>query len=319
MKTSILTIALIAALVVLAGCGQKQETNDATKTFIGGTEGLAMSFEPGFPPEEAFDSSNSPFDIDIKMKNNGEYTVKAANVEARIVGPYAPDFGKTEADFVKVGSEDITAMTKSTEGQVMEGGETHIQFTGLNYKQTLSGNELFNYRADVCYTYGTEAVTRICVLKDLLRTTESNICIVNEDKEVKNSGAPVQITKVTESRYGTQDIGITLDIANIGTGEIFQRTKKCDATQLRDKNKVWVEIDTGLADVATCSGLKDESGNIANGNKGYVTLNPETKQTRITCVQKAVSQQDFTKTINFKLEYDYYQTMPWNLLIKHLS
>jgi len=319
MKNSILTAVMIAALVMLAGCGQQKEQSDDTKTFIGGTEGLAMSFEPGFPPAEVFDSGNSPFDVDIKLKNNGEYTVKAANVEARIVGPYPPEFSKTDADFVKTGSEDIIAKTKSTEGQVMDGGETHIQFKGLNYKETLKGNELFNYRADVCYTYGTEAITRICVLKDLLRTTESNICKVNEDKEVKNSGAPVQITKITESRYGTQDIGITLDIQNLGTGEIFQRMKKCDSAQLRDKNKVWVEIDTGLTEPATCTGLKDESGNIANGNKGYVTLNPETGQTRITCVQKAVSQQDFMKTINFKLEYDYYQTMPWTLLMKHLG
>jgi len=319
MKKTIITALLITAIMLISGCGQQKETTDATKTFIGGTEGLAMSLEPGFPPTEVFDNGNSPFDVDVKLKNNGEYTVKAASVEARIVGPYPQDFGKTDADFKKTGTEDILAKTKSTEGQVMDGGESHIIFTSLSYKNALKGNELNPYRTDVCYTYGTEAVTQICVLKDLLRTTESNICKVNEDKVVKNSGAPVQITKITESRYGTQDIGITLDIANLGTGEVYQKAKKCDAAQLRDKNKVWVKIDTGLTDQPTCSGLKDDAGNVVNGNEGYVTLNPDTKTTRLTCVQKATSQQDFAKTINFNLEYDYYQTLGWQLLIKHLG
>ncbi len=319
MKKAISLTFLLASLMLLAGCGEQEVTTDATKTFIGGTTGLVMSFEPGFPPEEVFDAGNSPFDIDIKLKNEGEYTVASGDVEARIVGPYAPDFGVSENDLVKSSAESILAKSTSTEGQVIEGGESHIIFTNLNYGQELSGNELNNYRADICYTYGTEAVTQICVLKDLLRTTSSNICNVNEEKEVRNSGAPVQITKITESRYGTQDIGITLDIANIGVGEVYQKQMKCDATQLKEKNKVWVEIDSGLETQPTCSGLKDEAGSTISGNAGYVTLSPDTKTTRLTCVQKATTQQDFIKTVNFNLEYDYYETKDWQLLIKHLG
>jgi hypothetical protein len=318
MKFKICLIISVIALFLLAGCQQKTE-DTGLKTFIGGTNGLLMSLEPDFPPAEVFDSSNSPFDVDVRLVNDGEHSVNGSNVEVRLIGLYPPDFGKADADLVKQGSETVYAKTKSSEGQVIDGGISHVIFNGLAYKPVLKGNELNNYRVDLCYNYGTEAVTQICVLKDILRTTESAICKINEEKQVRNSGAPVQVTKVVESRSGASDIGLTIDVANLGTGDVFQKIKKCDESQIKDKNKVWIEVNTGLNVTPECSGLKDESGNAVRTNKGYVSLDPATKTGRINCIQKAQTGQDFVKTINFVLDYDYLQKQDWQLLVKHLG
>lgn len=315
-------VVLLVACVFLFGCNGGDDTGPGVgeqAAFIGGNDGLSMSLEPGFPPAEVFDQGQSSFDVDVKLVNNGEADVAASDIQVKLVGVYAPDFGKTEADLVKTGVEPVPAKYKTPEGQVIDGGSTNIIFDNLVYGAALTGNQLNNYRTDLCYTYHTDAVSRVCVLADLLKSGPDAFCQINEDKAVSNSGAPVQVTKLTENRRGEGGIGIVFEVSNVGTGDVYKKGTKCDLTSIRDKNKVYVKLNTGITPAPTCTGLRDENNVVVDGSEGYVTLAADTKKATISCTQTVTSATDFEKTIDFDLDYDYYEKLDWQLLIKHLA
>lgn len=307
---------ILVLLVLLVGCGQSDEVSIA-ETFIGGSEGLELNLQSGSPPTEVFDGGNTIFDINVKIENMGETEVKAEDVQVKLVGLYAPDFGKTETEFILNAQEAITPKVKTLEGSVLDGGATNVIFTNLNYAELLSGDQLFEPRLDICYKYDTKAVSKICVLQDLLRESETSYCRVSEAKDVQNSAAPVAVTKVTESRSGTDKIALTLEVSNVGTGKVYKQTTQC-SKDFRDKNKVYVTVDTGVETPATCTGLRDEIGNAVQSNVGYVILGDDGKAT-ITCTQEVTTQTDFEKIINLKLDYDYEQEQPFQVLVKHLG
>ena len=307
---------MIILLVVLVGCG-KQESTSITGTFIGGTQGVQTSLQTGSPPTEVFDKGNTAFDIDLKIQNVGESEIKAQDMQVKLIGLYPQDFGKTEADFTLTTQESITPKIKTPEGSVIEGGITNLIFSNLNFKEELAGDQLFNPRLDICYKYNTRTVSKVCVLRDLLRESETSFCKVSEQKEIQNSGAPLQITKVVESRSGTDKVALTIDIANVGTGNVFRQNNKC-AQDTKDKNRVYITVDTGVTPGAICSGLRDEAGNTVQSNQGYITLD-ETGKATVTCTQQVTTNTDFEKIVNLRLDYNYEQAQPFQLSVKHLS
>ncbi len=295
-------------LLVLAGC-EKEESTSATTPFLEGTTSLLMSFLEDAPPQEVYDGGVFPFDIVVKLNNEGESDVLAQDVQVKISGLNPTDFNKQPSDLVKHPDDDLTRTYKDSEGNLVEGTITYVSFEGFNYKGKIGGNLQFPIRADVCYKYNTKTISKICVKKDLTDTSEDSLCIVPEEKQVFNSRAPLQITSLKESVRGGELIGFVFKIEHKGNGGIFQQNSICDTTGITYENKVWVNVNTGM-DGAKCTGLTD-----GTDTSGYVTV--YSGERTITCTQPAESEIDYEKEVEIILTYDYKEDISTQLLLKH--
>ncbi len=314
MKKAIILILVVISLLTMAqecDTGNSGGDRDKINPYVGGQAGLSIQFGDGAPPDEVFDRGQYPFDIDVKLLNVGESDIRRENVKVTITGLNPNDFNKPESFFIKSGiDEDILATYKDFEGNVIKPSETFVTFSGLNFADTLSGNFQTLVRADVCYTYKTEAVTDGCIRKDVLSSSTNAVCQVSGVKTIYNSGAPIQVDKFEELPSGTDKIRYLFTIKHVGSGNVFSPGSRCPVDRTA-QNKIHFKIESSVTDLL-CSGLVE-----GTAKEGYVILR-DGEQT-IRCVQQTTSQLDFLDRIKITLDYDYGESIDKNLLIKKSS
>ena len=305
MKNYVSIILILSLLIFAFGC--KQETTPSKESpFIGGTTGLLISYDKDAPPAEVYDGGDFPFDVVVKLKNEGEYSVSKDKVKVNIIGIHPQEFSLTESDLAKSPDEDLLGKQKDAEGNVIEGTTTYVIFPNFNHKELLTGNMQYPIRADVCYNYATNVNSMLCIKRSSL-DKEGDICMVNEKKKVFNSGAPVQVVDFQESPRGKSKFNFNFKIAHKGNGGIYKKDSKCEYTRANE-NKVFVSVDTGMSGLS-CTGLD------GGATSGYVTLYGGERV--ITCTQEAETGIDFEKPVNIELEYDYEEGVLTQLLVKH--
>jgi hypothetical protein len=303
-----LKIILISALFLfVVGC-EKEQASPKESPFIGGTTGFLLSFDKDMPPAEVYDGGDFPFDVVVKLKNEGEYSVSKENIEVRLSGVDPREFGKSESDFIKHPDEDLEKTYKNSEGKRIEGTTTYVVFSGLNHNEELIGNTPYTIRADVCYNYATDVNSMLCIKKGQT-DKEGDVCKVNEEKAVYNSGGPVQVTEFTETPRGSNRFNFQFTMEHKGNGGIYEKGSNCEETRAKE-NKVYVTVDTGM-DGLICTGLT------GGETSGYVTLYGGERT--ITCTQEAETSTDFERPVNINIEYDYMDEISTNVLVKHSS
>jgi hypothetical protein len=303
-------IAVIALLVMLTACtgGTTGEKVDLGTPFVGGTAGIVADFIDF--RANVFDGGRDPFDVIVKLDNKGEATVPAGRLRVKISGINPAEFSKLEENLAKSTSEELIKVSKDAQGNVLQGSQSTIEFTGLNHFSPISGAQVtFPLRADVCYTYLTEAVSKLCIRSDLLNPEAGGICEITEDKPIFNSGAPVQVSTVKESSRGKDKISFSFEISNAGTGQIFDRGSVCDRSSRAKEDLVYVEIDTGMPGLSclplTTTGTKAE---------GSIKLYEGKKI--VSCTQTVTSRTDFEQQIRIRVTYDYEEYKQTQLTVK---
>jgi hypothetical protein len=303
----IITICIVSFLLLsIVGCKEEEGGISQKDPFIGGTTGLLLSFVKSAPPEEVFDSGDFPFDIEVKLENDGEYDIAREKCRVKIRGIKPSDFGLSESDFVKYPEDSLDGKKKDAQGTIIDGTTTYVTFTGFNYLGNVAGNTNYPIYANVCYKYGTKTMSQLCVKENLLKE-DSDVCKVTEKKQAFNSGGPVQISEFEESARGTDRITFTFKVVHKGNGNIFGRDTNCDQSRANE-NKVWVDVNTGIAG-AECTGL---SGGTATS--GYVTLYEGERGVR--CTQPVSTNVDYVKPVNINLEYDYSDDISTTIIVK---
>lgn len=305
-----MVIALILTfMVIITGCGT-QESKGATleDPFIGGTDGIIISFEEDAPPAEVYDGGDFPFGVVVKLKNEGEQDVMKGDVEVVISGIFASEFDKQEVDLKANPLDDLDGNKKDSEGDIVESVPIHVEFDDFNHVSELTGNTPYTIRADVCYKYGTTANSMICVRKDNL-DVDDGVCEVREDKSVFSSGAPLQIIDFSETARAKDKVAFTFTISHKGNGQIFQQSTNCDTSTRSFEDSLWIEVETGI-DGLDCLGLKD-----GTASSGYIKLYGDEK--KITCTQTVDTDSDYEKSVVIKLMYDYKDNKEKTLLVKH--
>lgn len=303
---------LILALLVLglfvAACEEGQEGDGVAVPFIGGTDALLISFEADAPPAEVYDGGDFPFDIELKILNAGEREVKKEDIKIQISGIDPVEFDKQSADFFLSPAENIEAKAKDPAGNIIEPNPVYLTIPDLNHVQSVTGNLNYPILATACYKYGTEALSRLCIKQNLYET--GGACAVAGEKPVVNSGAPIQVSSLTESVAGASKIAFVFKIEHKGEGKIFKLGTECNKANVRgDENKVNVEVETGLAGLK-CTQLRD-----GTETKGYVTL--VDGEATVRCEQEITTPGEFLKTVNIKIDYDYQQTVSTSILVIH--
>jgi len=306
MKNYISIILILSLLVFAFGCNQEAPTSKESP-FIGGTTGLLISYEKDAPPTEVYDGGDFPFDVVVKLKNDGEYTISKDNVEVNIVGIDPEEFGLSDSDFVKHPNEDLQRTYKDSEGNKIEGIPTYVTFSGLNHHKELIGNTQYTIRADVCYNYVTNANSMLCIKKGQI-DKDGDVCKVNEEKAVFNSGSPIQITSFTEIPRGKNKFNFQFTIKPKGNGAIYKKDSNCKQTRT-EENKILVTVDIPGMSGLSCTGLD------GGATSGYITL--YSGERIITCTLETESERDFEKPVNIRLEYDYKESVLKGILVKH--
>ncbi len=305
----ILIMALVTVSVFLAGCGDEEPGFGKDKTFLGGTKGLEIEFMNGEPPEEVYDGGDFPFSITLKINNKGEYDIPAEDVIVSIQGFDAEEFSLSLNDLEKNPDEDITGYGINPDtGEPIEPPEYYITFSDLNFQGTLSGNHQFPAVANICYKYLTKATTDLCIKENLLDTQDTSVCTVSGKRKYENSGAPVQITDVEEYTAGSSAVRFSFRVKHIDNGNIYSETGELCDKALANKNKVNVNVDTGMEGTLKCSGLSD-------GDSGEIILTEGERM--ISCTQEVKNPSNRIKIVNIELGYDYETSEETVFLVKH--
>lgn len=334
-------LALFALSLILTGCtGQQKAGIPLATPFIGGTNGLLISFVREAPPDTITDDAKFPFGIALQLENAGEADVPFGAGYAEIVGINPVDFGlPTQAyltsPLLKEGK--LSGAKKNFDGTVIPGMQNVVQFpfdpvkqiSMLKYVPNLYGTTNVNIRANVCYDYRTKTTTKICVKENLLAIEEKPpLCLVNEPKNPQNSGAPLHITGMSEAPIGEDKVQLTFTISHVGnpTDSFFAVGTECDDSITNpQKYVVYINVTSDVNGArADCSGLEDPvEGPIrgAHGERygGFVRMYRGQPRTVTCTLDLSNVESTFEELFEVELFYRYMQSIEKPMLIRDVS
>jgi hypothetical protein len=237
--------------------------------------------------------------------------------------------GFTDADLQGISpTEAPTPRQRDSEGNIIEPVETFVEFpkAGKNFKfkESLSGNTVFIFRADVCYKYQTKAVSEICVLENQIDVADGAICDPSGSKTIFSSGSPLQVTSFRQSVVGKDKLQISFDVVHSGSGGVFDPATAADCpkdpTNRRNKeDKVKVTVNTGAATggltALDCVSLSP----VADTNNEAGTVKLVNGKRTITCTQNLdPGRSDFQKPVEITVDFNYLESADTEVLVKHL-
>ena len=287
-------IILLALALFIAGCDKEVAEGDGP--FIGGVDGVAISFREGAPLTEFNQGEDIP--VKVLLKNNGEYAISSGTSFVRLYGVKHDSFGL--APEYKAVTGDLRGAEK---GFLEEGGEQEVDFGVLNYNLDVRGKVDQTLRAKVCYPYRTEARVNACISsRRISETGADEVCSVDGEKLVGGSVSkgPVQLTSFTEKIIGTDEVAFTLTFENQHTGTAYSKDGVCedfdDPTKVITHDGV-VFIDLFPEDIV-CSFVGEDANsgvvNIKDGPKNLVCRMPVDSSTGSNYPQ------DVTVTADYK-------------------
>jgi len=263
-------LSFLFVVLIVSACTPKEK--EKTGTFIGGTEGVQISFVNLAPPSSFTQGDNVR--LKVLLKNKGETRVQTGNAKVRIFGVNLENFGLTSAYRSTIGP--LEAQGEFT----AQGGEQEIDFGQIRYTPAIINQETFTLRARLCYPYQTIAKTDVCIQSLITQESQGGICSLAGEKVVPGSvsGAPVQITSITQQTRSNDQVRFDIKIENKGTGEVFSIDSRCenldnDVERLDAKDKIKVQIRSPVN--VKCSfrtGEPSPSGFITLGNNKMVIL-----------------------------------------------
>ena len=309
MKKIYVLFSVLIVLLFITGCKKTTEAG-LTGAYIGGSEGLDISFVEDEPPERVLDANSEQFFITLLLKNEGESDIEEGDVRVTLSGIEKNQFQIDS--LTKVNENFIKGLEKKRE-EVLEGVQDEISYEA-KYKPDL--NQDFNptITANVCYTYSTRTLTKLCLRKDVARRAREGECVVDEKKAIENSGAPLQVISLSELKGGTNKVKVIFTIENVGEGVVYEKgaLRVGDCSEGSDKeNRVNVEIRPVSNLQFKCSKLGDKS-------TGVVRLNTEGKAT-ITCDASTSGLQEtaFEDPLNINLDYVYKERIKKVMIVEN--
>ncbi len=320
MRKLVMLFLLVVALS-LAGCNQGSNSSSGNlRTFIGGSQGVSVSFEPDSPPSEV--NQGDPFSVVVTLQNNGEYDIPKSDYFVELKGFSPADFGVASADDLTVTGEqagqDLIANALNPDtGEVLESYPVYIQIplnSNLAFQGAISGNTQLPFVARACYTYQTTADAKLCIKADLKKPRDTNVCTIAGPQAITSSAGPVQITDFKEFSSST-GVRFSFKVLAAATGgKISQAGSQCDHTYA-NADKVLVKVDTNGLGTVSCIGFF-EKVNENDDTEGYVKLSGGSRQVTCNVDLDDSEKADYVKVVTITARYDYEQTAQTSVLIK---
>lgn len=340
-----LIIATVAIALTLASCSSN--TNQSgSGLYIGGTNGLIMSFQASAPPDTVQDNGQTPMPIILNVQNAGEFDTQ--NVIFHVSGLSPSDFVGLEPTIVHKGM--IRGATKLS-GQVVPGEQEIVQLANdtVVYQRSLKGGGSLDFpmTIDACYGYATLGTATVCVKPDYYAGTGTGCDPTVSSLDV--SGAPVQISGLQTQAVGKNRLMMSFKVAKETNAAIWDPTngQDCSATSIGQRQNqadwVYVQVDGGsVAQSMQCTSLIKNhqsdgpavlaydqqyfgptghsidagSLNLASGDAGYVRLSGGSST--VTCylnLKPGVS--DSESTVDIALAYFVDDTVTKTITVQH--
>jgi hypothetical protein len=311
-------IILILAFALLASGCQTDSNAPDTTPFVGGNTALLLSYGAASPPEEIFDDGQYPFSVNLKVENKGEYDLEDGDGYIELEGISSKEFGLSSGDL----KEDIPAIDgakKGISGTAIDGFSDVVEFSNLNYQPDIAGTlGPIPIRAVACYNYETQATANLCIKEESIDDVRENeVCQIAGDKEVENSGAPVQIKSVKEAPQSKSSIQVQITIGSVGPAmdSFYKEDTECDNKRNNpDRYVVFVEIEPIIngAVPARCAGLNGD-------DSGYLTLFDGQDRTISCAFDTSGIDGSFETRMNMMLRYRYSQFIEKNVIIRDVT
>ena len=287
---------LFIALFLISSCTQEGDTGISEGPFVGGLEGLSLSFVEGAPAIEFLQGEDIP--IKLLLKNNGEYDLEPGTIETRLYGVHMPSFSLS-SDWIIIDSS-INGIKK---GLIEEGVEKIIDIGELNYILTVDGFVESTLFAKVCYPYQTRASIDFCVSsKEIEDSGIESVCEITGEKVGSGSvsAGPIQLTSFTETFEGRDKLTFRIKLENKGSGDVYALESNCSelgtALDILIKDKVYIILPEDII----CFFLEGEES-----NEGYVKLGG----TSLSCYMDVENTgSNYRRTIEIFVDYKYVES-----------
>lgn len=308
----ILAILLLVLLISgVKGCEKGKETG-ALGAYIGGTDGLAVSFLDDEPPEKVLDNNQESFFITLSLENKGEYDIPKGKIIASLSGIPREDFSMSLLD---AKSANVIEGKHKLGGEILEGVMDELQFPEAKYKYDLSADLVQKMRADVCYLYQTEGLAKLCLKKNPSARDDTDICeINNEAVSLESSSAPVKVTNVKEQSAGQAEVLLIFDIENVGEGDVYLPdtfSGECSGWE-KKKDSLSISVEAVAKNlIVKCTMLGDKS-------KGDIKLVSGKRKATCRVSTSALQDTAFESPFNIKLNYFYKVAIGKEILIQNL-
>ncbi|MBT3583218.1 hypothetical protein HN924_01395 [Candidatus Woesearchaeota archaeon] len=248
-------VALIFSLVLLvSGCVDYLPSigggtdNVGVVGFVGGDNGVVVSFVGNNPPARVFQNNN--FNVVLQLENKGENDIDAGDI--RVLISNMQNFG-LEDNIVKY-NENLIPKRIKTEAGFIPGGIDYISFDDVAYSgpAMITEDSPISIAVDVCYPYKTTAVADICITRE----RDETVCDPFGKPSVQTSSSPILITGITQMSNGlirtdSDDVllDIRIDFEMVGDGEIYNSDSTCSELVIDDINVITIDQITLGADI----------------------------------------------------------------------
>jgi len=307
----LLVVFVVLLMLFLNGCEGEDVPTTIQTPYVGGTSGLEFAFQDDEPPGNVLDNGQQEFYITLLLKNLGEHSIPAGGVVASLSGIDKDAFSLPSLT-VKNDIE-IEGVVKDQEF-VIEGAQEILEFTEAKYINDVPADFSIILRADICYAYETNAISNLCLKKNILEKTIEDVCEINvPDLAVYNSGAPVQITNVRQSSVGSSKVKLVFSVSNVGTGIVYLPgtfSNACSGKEV-NKDKLFVALTNPQNNFnVECSGF----GGSSSGEVRLVNNKKEISCTIDTVGLQGVTYQDLLK---FEVDYVYREAITTPLVVEN--
>jgi len=323
-KQMIVIGVIFMALIVVSGCIGDTEETEETESKSSSYEGIDISFIPGAPPTRV--ANGDAFDIDVKIENKGENQILSGDIIIYILG-LNPNTMTGLGDGLRPdGITPETPINQSVDEAFLPargettGGITDVEWLDLSYDVIVDSDQNLGMVTQACYYYGGKAEATACFnTNPFTDTASADTCKVEGEKDVSNTRAPIQVTKLVETPAGTDKYAFTWTIKNLGDGEVFDRTEalnKCTNLRTSDLDQVYVK-NVYIGGTEVCESKTNRT--VTEEYTGYKVRLVD-GEGQFTCtVDLSVEELgtgEYTELIRLILEYGYYEREDATMTIK---
>jgi hypothetical protein len=274
-------VALMFSLILLvSGCVEYLPSFGGTNetevvAFVGGDNGLIVSFVGNNPPARVFQNHN--FNVVLQLENKGENNIEEGDI--RVVISNMQNFG-LEDNIIKYNENRIQKRVKAEEGFI-PGGIDYIAFNDVAYSgpAMITEDSPVSIAVDVCYPYKTTAVADVCVTRERSET----ICDPFGKPDVQTSSSPILVTEITQMSNGLIKtdsdaalLELRIDFERVGEGEIYNSDSTCSELNIDNIDIITIDQITLGADtyngdeVADICGYSDNKFGLDSDGKGFI-------------------------------------------------
>lgn len=315
MKRGYLFLAFIIAILFLSSCEEKGKV-EKLEAFVGGIDGLEMSFIEDEPPEEVLDNEEETFYITVLLENEGEFDIPEGGIVGTLSGINQEAFSLKHMSYKSA----FPLWGKQKEGDfIREGEQQEFDFGEASYKEDLLADFSTTIVADICYRYGTIAAGTLCLKRDVVKTerkaTRRDICLTkNDEVELENSAAPIQVTSMKQQPSSTNAIRFIFVVENKGEGIVYQPnaiTDFCGYDEDIKEDEVYVTV------TSPSKKVKPECSTLDDKDEGAIRLIDGKKQVVCTIDTSDLQRTAYNDLIYVHLDYFYRDAISTPITVKN--